>query len=286
MLPGLARDLDPMRPCVVAHGVRTLRNIAGELAAAHALAADRRSFLRWGADILAYRLLRIVRVPGYNRPRTIHLNGGIKLTYRLNRGDLLVLREVWTDEVYRPPNGQAPRTVIDLGANVGMASVWFARRLGCREIVAVEPLPENARLLRHNLEQNGISATVVEAAVGAEPGEHFLAAGEEPCSGHLAESGLPVTVVGMESVILAFEGGDGVDLLKVDIEGAEEALFTGDGSWLSEVRTILVEIHPELVNVGRVVAAIEAAGFSAPTAPLDMTAGAVTAFMRSRDPGT
>jgi FkbM family methyltransferase len=61
--------------------------------------------------------------------------------------------------------------MIDAGANIGFSSVYLACRWGATRIVAVEPDPENAELLRRNLAQNGVEAEVIEAAVGAEDGE-------------------------------------------------------------------------------------------------------------------
>ena len=95
------------------------------------------------------------------------LRDGTRLTYRRNRGDIQAIREIWLDEVYSPPReAQGLPNVVDLGANIGFTSVYLARRLRPACIVAVEPDPENARILRRNLEQNDIHSIVIEAAVG------------------------------------------------------------------------------------------------------------------------
>lgn len=240
----------------------TLANVASEIAQAHRLVADRRSFLRWSTDIIAYRLLRVWRPQARARLRTITLADETRLTYRCNRGDLLTLREVWIDEVYRLPRGECPRSFVDLGANIGLASVWFARTYRCELIVAVEPLPDNARLLRRNLQQNGIAATVLECAVGPLPGKSEFKPSEEPNSGRLAPDGeLAVDVCSMDSVLAALgTPGGGADVVKIDIEGAEEALLGGDVGWLEKVGTVVAELHPDLADADGVVTALELAG--------------------------
>lgn len=261
--------------------MHTLGNITTEIVRAWGLAADRGSFLRWSADILAYRALRLFRVPGYNLARTITLKGGTRLTYRLNRGDVLSLREVWIDEVYRLPGVGTARSLIDLGANIGLASVWFARRYGCEQLVAVEPLPENARLLRHNLHQNGMTATVLECAVGAAAGEEFLAIAEEPNSGRLARAGLRVRTASMSSIVEALGAQGTADVVKIDIEGAERVLFSGDLDWLGKMQTVVAEIHAPPVDVGRIVALLEAHDLR-PTSPgVGSRGGSIMSFSRT-----
>src|SRR5579864_8826461 len=129
--------------------------------------ADAASRFRLARDQLLYRVLRLI--PLLPRERHVRFRGGGELTYRLLRGDILVIREVWTDEIYRLPFGITLRYVIDLGANIGAASVWFAKRYGSDAIVAVEADAKNAALLRVNTAPTGV-VEVVEAAVGPSDG--------------------------------------------------------------------------------------------------------------------
>ncbi len=43
-------------------------------------------------------------------------------------------------------------------------------------------------------------------------------------------------------------GIETIDLLKMDIEGGEQALLTGDTAWLSSVNAIVAEFHPSVVD--------------------------------------
>jgi len=263
---------------------QTIHNIVNEIGHARRLCADLPSLLRWSSDIVLFRLLRVIDCPGHDRPRTITLKGDLQLTYRLNRGDVLTLREVWIDEVYRIPQTAscAPRSLVDLGANIGLASVWFAAVYGCDQIVAVEPLPENVELLRHNLAQNHIRATVLVCAVGQANGVGYFAPAGEPNSGHLAPQGEPVDLASMDAVLHELVPGGKADILKIDIEGAEQTLFTGELQWLAGVQVILIELHPRLIDVPHVIGAIERSGFEI-AQPLNELEGAVTCFTARRE---
>jgi hypothetical protein len=49
--------------------------------------------------------------------------------------------------------------------------------------------------------------------------------------------------------------------VKLDIEGGEEALLTGDRSWLRRVRCLMAEFHPDVVDYPALVKLVESEGF-------------------------
>jgi FkbM family methyltransferase len=199
---------------------------------------DRRSFLRYGADAVLYRGLSLV--PANERLRTIRL-GGATLTYRLQRGDIQGVREVWVEECYRPPAEIPLDTVVDLGMNIGLTSVWYGLH-GASRLRCVEPLPTNVALGRRNLAQNGVSAEFVQAAVGPEDGTaRFHVDPRYSNRGHVDDAGqVEVPVVSMPTLLSDL---DRVDLLKIDVEGAEAGLLRQDASWLDKINAIIIEFH-------------------------------------------
>src|SRR4051812_36112709 len=211
----------------------TARAVLSELVKMSKKAADTRAFLRFAVDVLLYRVLRLVRLPSVNSERQIRLRGGVRITYRLNRGDIQPIREAWLDEVYQLPfTAKKSDVLIDLGANIGLTSVWLTKRYGYSTIIAVEPSPSNARLAQTNLENNGIAAEVVEAAVGPTDSMVFFEENEEANLGRVGSEGRPVPMLAMQSVLRKLPVAISVDLVKLDIEGGEEALLEGKLSWL------------------------------------------------------
>jgi FkbM family methyltransferase len=239
----------------------TASGVAHELTGAYRLTADPASFLRLGTDVLLSRLARVLPRIDRERERSIRVRGNVQLFYRLNRGDMQSIREVWIDECYRLPFDVAPTRVVDLGANIGLTSLWFAHRYGCSTIIAVEPSPSNARLTRLNLERNGVNAEVVEAAVGPRDGTGFFAAERDSNLGRLQTAGRAVPIVSMATLLSKLPEGAEVDLLKLDIEGGEEALLKENVLWLRRVKAIIAEFHPDVIDYPAAIRAIEQQGF-------------------------
>lgn len=83
--------------------------------------------------------------------------------------DLYLRPETFDDAVamevsgYKKLNPADGGTLLDIGGNIGAVARWWMKNGGDR-VISVEPEPENAALLRKNLEEFGDRATVIEAA--------------------------------------------------------------------------------------------------------------------------
>ena len=134
-----------------------------------------------------------------------------------------------------------PRVIFDLGANVGYASVLLAHRHPEARIVAVEPEPSNVALLRRNVD--GLPVDVVAGAVWPQSGALGL---DDPGKGQwgfrVREGGADVVAVTVPE-LMARATTDFVDLVKLDVEGAELELFSGDTAWLDHVGALDMELH-------------------------------------------
>lgn len=178
-----------------------------------------------------------------------------KVSLREVGSDVLTFHEVFKEQVYAGVASRLGRceTVIDLGGNIGLATLYFAHRYpGCR-LLTVEPNPPTYELLARNVEglvRGGRCRTLMAAVWGEEAeltaapldAEHHYSAFatravEEGEGGGAVMRGLPM------SRLIADSGFERVDLLKVDIEGAEVELFKGDVSWLGRVGAIAIEFH-------------------------------------------
>jgi FkbM family methyltransferase len=250
-----------------ADAVRRVARAAGEIRTEVAwgltACANWRSRLRYGFDVLMYRALAFVDL-GASRVREIRLRDGTTLTYRLNRGDIRLIAEIFGLEIYRLPPGFDRLTVVDLGANVGFATTFLAARYGVSYALAVEPSGGSASVARLNLARNRIHGEVLQCAVGAEDGVGYYAEDEKvPSQGTMGSDGQPVTVLSMPTLLQRLPEGADVDVLKLDVEGAEAAIFAAeDLSWLERVRLIAIELHPTLHPIEPVVERLRNHGFS------------------------
>ena len=133
-------------------------------------------------------------------------------------------------------------TILDCGANIGYTVLHYKRQFPHARITAFEPDPQFAPVLRRNLQRNGADdVEVVEAAA-------WIADGTAPWlmeakdGSRLLPADMP-TAARVATVDLARYLDRPIDLLKIDIEGAEFALVPHLVPHLSWVRHILVECH-------------------------------------------
>lgn len=250
--------------------ISTLRDIRKECRDSIRLGRGLRSQLRLASDFVVAHVLFALPRRFVGRERRIITRSGVKLSYRLNRGDLQGIREVWCDEVYRLPFDTPSGPLLDLGANIGLTSLWMATHDQFSTIIAVEPDPENAALAAKNLKQNGINARVIEAAVGPCDGTVFFEKAKWSNQGRVTDQGTPVGMICVPS-ILAEHGLNGFGLVKVDIEGGEESLFLGPCEWFGCTRAMVVEFHPTMVDYPLLTSTVASRGFDyIPASPTNM----------------
>ena len=186
------------------------------------------------------------RVPSLpDPPRKLTLRSGQKVIAR--RGDGIVLFEHFGLDVYGVPLGlDQPRVIVDLGANVGFSTIALARRYPTARFVCVEPTAENRKLLERNLGLNRIDATILPYAVVGTAGRYQLNVGAHPSANNVSASddgGIEGITLGE---LLDRAGVDRVDLLKIDIEGAERQVFEAPSEWADRVTAIVGELHDGL----------------------------------------
>ena len=127
---------------------------------------------------------------------------------------------------------------LDLGANVGFASMLFAERYPDAEIVAVEAAPDTFKRLRGNVASIA-SIRVLHLAIGTDARVRIDLSGP---SAERQTSDRGTEVQGKSLTRLLDDlGWDHVDLMKIDIEGGELAVFADPA--MGRVQAIVGEIH-------------------------------------------
>jgi len=146
-----------------------------------------------------------------------------------------------------------PRFFLDLGANVGYAAAYFANRYPGVRILAVEPDPGNYQLCVQNLAPYADRVQALQGAVWSRCTRLALSQGSF-CDGRewatqvveaASESEADVAAWDIPSLLDMAEQ-EAVDLVKIDIEGSEAALFAANTArWLHRVRNICIELHDQ-----------------------------------------
>jgi FkbM family methyltransferase len=235
-------------------------NLAYDVRRSISTAADIQSCVRLVLDFAFSRFIGLFSKMERDRVREIQFHDSIRVRYRLNKGDLQAIREIWFQESYRLPFDAPNGVLLDLGANIGMASLWLAKKYPLTRVIAVEPDSNNAALAQQNLELNGIPSQVIEAAVGPQDGIARFASSEHSVTGKLSDAGVSVPMISVASIIKKFEVST-FALVKIDIEGGEQALFDGPIDWLKHVHAIIIEFHPEIVDCRRLRQSVSSLGF-------------------------
>ncbi len=144
-------------------------------------------------------------------------------------------------------------TVLDVGANIGIFTALAASRVGKGGAVfSFEPGPENFALLQETVRLNGFDNVVArQAAVADQPGTLRLYLSELNMVDHRiydADESRPSVEVETVTVdeALAAQGAKRVDVLKIDIQGAEAKAFAGMSRTLADNPNlrILAEFWP------------------------------------------
>lgn len=180
-----------------------------------------------------------VRIPKY--PYAITIRGG-QSTDAWALYELLVMQEYAL-----VADLDSPAFIIDGGANIGIASLYFLNQYPAVHIVAVEPSPANFEILSKNLAPYAEQVTLIQGAIWKSSGRLRLEPGREGewrTSVRCVDSGESGSVEAFTVPALMAYGNGIVDLLKLDIEGSESEVFGPEAQqWLPAVRNIAIELH-------------------------------------------
>lgn len=209
-------------------------------------AANLSSYLRVVGD--AHRLLPHGEKAGRVRLRKPF---PCNFLFRRNTSDVGVIREIFVRQSYNVDLPCAPRTILDFGANIGLASLYFACKYPEAAIHAFEPVPDNVALLKSQCASNGLRnvhvhphglsdrdqmLTLSMEKAGLYGGLHVVREHES------RESSFEVQVRDVWAVLDEL-GLSTIDLLKIDVEGAEYDILGRLEDRLPEIRCIIGEFH-------------------------------------------
>jgi FkbM family methyltransferase len=223
-------------------------------------------------------------------PPPLKFRSGLTLYHGLHDSPVSLLREVFGEQQYRrhiesPSEG----VMIDLGANIGSVTLDCASRSRRLRVHAYEPNPLTNRVLRRNIEVNGLAdrVTVHDEAVGREPGQVRLwtnvnsmavtAYGVDPPTPEAVATSVPL--IDLNEVVRRAGGGP-ITLLKMDTEGAEADTLEGaTPATLEALRQVILEYHETLCPNASVRCKdiLERAGFRCLVHPLNAKQGLIYA---------
>jgi FkbM family methyltransferase len=165
--------------------------------------------------------------------------------------DVILYYDIIINNHYGNSSVQNPKTIIDCGANIGISCAYFLCRYPNSRLIAIEPDPVNYGILIKNLAPFCDRSTILRAALW---GKNMPMSVEV---GNIGTWASTVSVFPMDDSSETIEGLDfptllnrydckSVDILKIDIEGAEYEVFSAENlDWINQIKCFQIEIENE-----------------------------------------
>lgn len=181
------------------------------------------------------------RLTGYSHP----------IFVRLGTSDVTNFLENFLHDPFRLPPLPGVKLIIDAGANAGFASIFFLNTYPAATVIAVEPESSNFEALKRNCScypnfksihsaiwKSNTSLKIIDQSAGKTAFRVVETSKNDPDS---------FPAVTFEK-ILADSGFSQIDILKIDIEGAEKEIFKENyKNWIDRVEVMIIELHDRIV---------------------------------------
>jgi FkbM family methyltransferase len=199
-------------------------------------------------------VIRVALTPKTAEGVRIHLSHfGRDVVFRRGTSDITCLEKVFRTQEYKTPFPTDAKVIVDAGANIGAATLYYSHMYPKAKIVAIEPESSNYEILAKNC-RHLPNVTLIKGALwsqerrleiqnpNGEKWQYTVAEVRSPTESG-SEEIRAVTVPGIMKALRV----DHIDILKVDIEGAECELFnSGAHAWIGAVGQIVIELHDRL----------------------------------------
>lgn len=186
--------------------------------------------------------LHKVSVPGLAHP----------IFLRAGTSDVLVFIQIFIERELEFDMVKEPSSIVDAGANIGLASLYFADRFPKAQIIALEVDRANFDLLTKNTHRYSNITCIQKALWSGQAQLSILNPTDEPWAFRVGEvsgeNDTAIPALGVGELVSQFDP-QRIDLLKIDIEGAEKEVFqNGSDKWIDRVGFIAVELHDNIVS--------------------------------------
>lgn len=163
-----------------------------------------------------------------------------------------------------------PKAFLDIGAHVGLYSIYMKKACPSARVIAVEPNPRSVELLRMNIAANNVDVEVIPKALWSRSGGaltlHVPGGNSGAASAMVSYSGaaqVNVETVSLRDLVKMVSIGasrhDNIITAKIDVEGAEfRALSAMPHKVLARILALAIEYHPLDIDTGAGFAAVRA----------------------------
>ncbi len=198
----------------------------------------------WDRPLYIFTYLKIYRL--YKTPRFQMTHTGLlgkDLLVADAASTVFMYKEIFENEIYKFKADKSEPRIVDCGANIGMSIIYFKKLYPAAKIIAFEPDKRIYDICQRNIQAFQLpEVELVNKALWSERTTlNFYAEGAD--GGRLVQVGDNKNIVKVETDVLSGYLGQPVDLLKMDIEGAELEVLRESEKSLYNVERIFVEYH-------------------------------------------
>lgn len=184
------------------------------------------------------------------------------MPFRFLPADMSAIWEVLGEKEYSflsPLLAKTPKPIVlDVGAHIGLFGIWALGENDNVQLLSVEASPSTFHTLKANAGSAGQKAAwdAINAAGWKDNSVVFFATVGDSMGHKVSENGqnqvqgMPLTQ--MVDELLQKAGAERITVLKIDIEGSEEAFLTTGEAVLPKVDCVVIELHPKLCNTDKV----------------------------------
>lgn len=165
------------------------------------------------------------------------------VSMRTYKGDISIFYEIFWIKVYAMSDGLSitPKTIIDLGGHVGFTSIFYSLEYPNSNIYSVEASRENYNLLKENVSQFE-NIIPINKAIYPTDGEVLFDESGYSYNTKIGSEGKPIESISVNTLMKTYNL-EKIDLIKIDIEGAEMDLLKANTEWLEKTENIIIELH-------------------------------------------
>jgi FkbM family methyltransferase len=188
-----------------------------------------------------YILLKLILIKLFKNKGITRFNGW-KVKYNDASSLIGMYNEIIYNEHYRfIPKNEYP-LIIDCGSNIGISVLYFYETIRNVYIVAIEADPEISSILKENLISNNCKAEIIQKVIWTTNDEElsFGSIGADAGSLFSLDNTKKIKSIRLKDLL---EKYDAIELLKIDIEGAEIKVIKDCENNLSHVNKVFVEYH-------------------------------------------
>lgn len=153
----------------------------------------------------------------------------------------VVLNNVIREQYGKIKFKNKPKVIVDAGAYIGDTSAYFLSKFESARVVSLEPDIRNYKIAKRNLNPYEDRVKLLNKGLYSE--EAMMGISGEGTGVSLSEEGSDVECLSMKELMSELSTNR-VDLLKMDIEGAEKDIFSSKNlEWINKVHNLIVEVH-------------------------------------------